>query len=95
MAWVGRGNDRGGVGVGERDGRDWWRVLGTLTPHLTSPLKGGRDELGRGVVGWLVVGGEREQALALFADAACRPQLVADVLREQISRGIEGVRCRQ
>ena len=94
MAWVGRGNDRGGVGVGERDGRDWWRVLGTLTPHLTSPLLGGRDELGKGW-GWLVVGGECEQALALFADAAGRPQLVADVFWEQISRGIEGVRCRQ
>ncbi len=36
-------------GVGDRGARDRWRMLGTLTPHLTSPLEGGRDELGEGV----------------------------------------------
>ena len=40
----GRGND------GSGDRRCWksgWRRRGTPTPHLTSPLEGGRDELGR------------------------------------------------
>ena len=45
----GRGDD-GGLGVGDRGvarfgGAGSWRS----TPHLTSPLKGGRDELGKGV----------------------------------------------
>ena len=41
------GGGGGGVSVG------WW-LLGTPTPHLTSPLEGGRDELGRGrVLGWV------------------------------------------
>ena len=35
-------------GCGLRLGR-WW-TLGTPTPHLASPLKGGRDELGKGWV---------------------------------------------
>ena len=40
-------------GCGLRLGR-WW-TLGTPTPHLASPLKGGRDELGKGWVlgGWV------------------------------------------
>ena len=29
--------------------RDGWRWIGTPTPHLTSPLEGGRDELGKSV----------------------------------------------
>jgi len=45
------------VGVRERlrgsggmigEGRERWRWLRTLTPHLTSPLEGGRDALGKG-----------------------------------------------
>ena len=50
-----------------RFAREWWWVgevevetaggagLGASTPHLASPLEGGRDELGKGV-GWVVVG---------------------------------------
>ena len=57
--WRRREGDDGGAGVGEVRGvGDWgvelvrgsWRP----TPHLTSPLKGGRDELGRrGVGAWV------------------------------------------
>ena len=57
--------------------------------------KGGRDELGKWVGVGRAVGGKCGQALPLLADAACGLQLVADVLREQISRGLQGVRCRQ
>ena len=31
--------------------KDGWRWLRPPTPHLTSPLKGGRDELGKGCAG--------------------------------------------
>ena len=30
---------------------DWWGGSWRPTPHLTSPLEGGRDELGKGVGG--------------------------------------------
>ena len=52
----GRGAGYGGVEarvggvearVGDRGAHEQWRQFGTPTPHLTSPLKGGRDELGR------------------------------------------------
>ena len=42
-----RRNDGTGNGVGDRGAHEQWRQFGTPTPHLTSPLKGGRDELGR------------------------------------------------
>ena len=51
------------IGV-RRDGcAGSWR----LTPHLTSPLPGGRDELGEGMGVGLAVGGKCEQALGVFA----------------------------
>ena len=40
--WRMREGGGGGVSGG------WW-LLGAPTPHLTSPLVGGRDELGKGV----------------------------------------------
>ena len=49
-----RRNDGWGAGMVEgkwgddRVRRDGWRWLRLLTPHLASPLEGGRDELGRG-----------------------------------------------
>ena len=42
VAWAMRGS-----GVGDRGAYNRWRQLGIPTPHLTSPLRGGRDELGR------------------------------------------------
>ena len=47
------GQGSGNGGTGEREGRSGcWRAVGggsvPPTPHLTSPLKGGRDELGKG-----------------------------------------------
>ena len=40
-----RGCDGGAAwGIGVR--RDWWVGSLPFTPHLTSPLEGGRDELG-------------------------------------------------
>ena len=38
----GRGGDRG-------SGEIWWAGSWPSTPHLTSPLEGGRDELGEAV----------------------------------------------
>ena len=42
--------------VGEvEEGTDGGARLGAPTPHLASSLKGGRDELGKGVgLGWVV-----------------------------------------
>ena len=46
--------------------RDGWRWLRTLTPHLASPLEGGRDELGKreGRYGkrWMLGGWARRDA---------------------------------
>ena len=44
------GRVRRGCGVGARGvaGLGWWFVA--FHPHLTSPLRGGRDELGKGLV---------------------------------------------
>ena len=42
---VGMVEGSGGM-IGE--GRERWLWLRPLTPHLTSPLEGGRDELGKG-----------------------------------------------
>ena len=39
-------------GAGVRSGR-WWTLGASHTPHLTSPLKGGRDELGRRGERWV------------------------------------------
>ena len=39
----------GMAGKGARGGNGRWWTLGASTPHLASPLKGGRDELGKGV----------------------------------------------
>ena len=51
-----RGNGGGGMAEGERHGRSGcWRAAGGHaghpTPHLTSPLEGGRDELGEARIG--------------------------------------------
>ena len=43
--WVGRCAT---CGFCDRGAHGWWRRFGTPTPHLTSPLGGGRDELGKG-----------------------------------------------
>ena len=54
-------------------GYDDWRCAcsQTPTPHLTSPLRGGRDELGEGVgVGAGSVGGKCERALVGCGEAA-------------------------
>ena len=40
--------------VGRRCERGLVRGSRRSTPHLTSPLKGGRDELGKGEVGWVL-----------------------------------------
>ena len=57
---VGRGSDGGGVGaigVGAWGARELVVARGRPTPHLASPLEGGRDELGKGEgggCGWVV-----------------------------------------
>ena len=45
--------------------RDWWCGSQRSTPHLTSPLEGGRDELGRRGECW--VGGGRGEMPAASA----------------------------
>ena len=47
-----RGDEEGAQEVTKRGRHNRWRLLGTPTPHLASPLKGGRDEFGKGEVGW-------------------------------------------